>query len=379
MQKPARVPAIDMLRGFVIALMALDHVRDYFGIAPFNPEDLTSTTPAWFWTRWITHLCATVFVLLAGSSAYLRGAGSGVPALSRYLATRGLMLLALEVTWISFSWQFGYRVVILQVIWALGAGMLALSALVWLPRYAIGLIAALLILPHNALDYIESKSLIWMAWHQGGFFQLSGTWGVEGILFKYPLMPWIGLIAAGYAMGPVFTWARARRESFLLAGAGTLLLTFVVLRAFNAYGDPLPWAAQGRGFMFDLMSFMRVEKYPPSLLYLCVTCGIGLLLLALFERMRENKILLVFGRSPLFFYVIHIAVIHFLGNLYYDLRFGSGPRFENGHAFWPDGYVASLPVVYAAWAGILVLMYGLTRLWQNRRRSSASSGVAIAP
>src|SRR4051812_11876655 len=144
--KAGRFTAIDMLRGLVIALMALDHVRDYFGAAPFNPEDLSATTPAWFWTRWVTHLCATTFVLLAGSSAALRGRGGDLRDLSRYLATRGALLILLEMTWISFSWQFGYQVIILQVLWALGAGMVFLSVLVWLPRAVIAAVAALLIL-----------------------------------------------------------------------------------------------------------------------------------------------------------------------------------------------------------------------------------------
>ncbi|HEX9172980.1 MAG TPA: heparan-alpha-glucosaminide N-acetyltransferase domain-containing protein, partial [Telluria sp.] len=373
MGKAARLPAIDMLRGFVIVLMALDHVRGFFGFTPFSPEDLAHTTPAWFWTRWITHLCATTFVLLAGSSAFLRGQGAGRPALSRYLATRGAMLLLLEATWISFSWQFAYDVMILQVLWALGAGMIALSLLVWLPRPVIALVAALLIVPHNALDG-HTGALVWRAWHQGGYFPLTGQFG---IVFMYPLMPWLGLIAAGYALGPVFLWERARRQRFLLAAAAVLMLAFVALRAFNLYGDPQPWSPQGRGAMFDLMSFARVHKYPPSLLYLCVTGSIGLLLLALFERIREVKLLTLFGRTPMFFYVVHIALAHFLGNLYFTLRFGGAPDFANGQAVMPAGYQPSLAVVYAAWAGVLVLMYALTLLWL-RWRGAASQRVAEA-
>ena len=378
MQKIARLSSIDMLRGFVIALMALDHTRDFFGPAPFNPEDLAATTPAWFWTRWITHLCATVFVLLAGSSAFLREQGSGTAALSRYLATRGAMLLVLEATWISFSWQFGFNAIIFQVIWALGAGMIILALLVWLPRPAIGVIAALLIVPHNALDAIESKTLLWQAWHQGGFYPLPEGYGLEGLVFIYPLMPWVGLIAAGYALGPVFLWERERRARFLLACAGVLLLAFVALRAFNLYGDPDPWSPQGRGLMFDLMSFFRVHKYPPSLLYLCITCSIGLALLVLFERIRSNKVLLLFGCSPLFFYVVHVSLIHFLGNLYFDLRFGRGLEFVNGAASWPDGYTPSLAVVYAAWVVMLGLMYGLTLLWRRYPKTKQLRGAAIA-
>lgn len=146
MSQSQRLQSIDMLRGLVVALMALDHVRDFYGFAPFIAEDLAATTPGWFWTRWITHLCAPVFVFLAGSSAFLRGQKTGLPDLSRYLATRGLLLIALEVTWISFSWQLDYQFTILQVLWALGAGMIVLAALAWLPRWAIALVAAALIL-----------------------------------------------------------------------------------------------------------------------------------------------------------------------------------------------------------------------------------------
>lgn len=379
MPKIARLSSIDMLRGLVIALMALDHTRDFFGPGSFNPEDLAATTPAWFWTRWITHLCAPVFVLLAGSSAFLRGQGGDTAALSRYLATRGAMLLVLEATWISFSWQFGYNVIILQVIWALGAGMLILAALIWLPRPVIGMVAVLLIVPHNALDAIESKTLLWQAWHQGGFYRLPAGFGLQGLVFMYPLMPWVGLIAAGYALGPVFLWERERRERFLLACAGVLLLAFVVLRAFNLYGDPDPWSPQGRGLMFDLMSFVRVHKYPPSLLYLCITSSIGLALLVLFERIRSVRLLLLFGCSPLFFYVVHLALIHFLGNLYFDLRFGRGFEVVDGVGSWPDGYAPSLAVVYAAWVAMLAIMYSLTLQWRQYRKRQPRDAQAAAP
>jgi len=367
MIKPARLASIDMLRGFVIALMALDHTRDFFGYTPFAVLDLAATSPGWYWTRWITHLCAPIFVLLAGSSAFLRGQVTGLPALSRYLASRGALLILLEATWISFSWQFDFNVVILQVLWALGAGMMVLSLLVWLPRWAIALIAALLILPHNALDSWKPAGMLWQAWHEGGFYPLPPSSGLQGIVFAYPLMPWIGLMAAGYALAPVFQWERARRDRFLLGAAGVLLLSFVALRSFNFYGDPDPWSAQGRGLMFDLMSFMNVHKYPPSLLYLCATVGIGMLLLVWFERIRENRVLMLFGRTPMFFYVIHIALIHFLGAVYMEIRWGSLPQQIDGKVKWPDGYEHSLVVVYVAWVAMLALMYGLTVAWTRFR------------
>jgi uncharacterized membrane protein len=374
MEKTPRLPGIDLLRGLVIVLMALDHTRDFFFLSPFAPEDLAHATPGLFWTRWITHLCAPVFVLLAGCSAFLRGQRRSRADMSSYLATRGLLLLALEATWISFCWQFGYQVIILQVLWALGMGMILLSLLVWLPLPAVALAAALLVLPHNALDGVHFGGFLWQVWHDGGFTPLGQSFGVVVV---YPLMPWLGLIAAGYALGPVFLWEPGRRRRFLLVAALVLMLAFVALRAANLYGDPDPWSAQGRGPMFDLMSFVRVHKYPPSLLYLCVTGGIALFLLALCERVRELPLLSLFGCHPMFFYVVHIALAHLLAILYFQLRFGSQPSVGlEGLANLPPGYVPSLAVVYLAWAALLAMMYGLNRLWLHWRRARARSGDA---
>lgn len=374
MEKSSRLASIDMLRGLVIVLMALDHTRDFFGPALFDPEDLAKTTPLWFATRWITHLCASTFVLLAGSSAFLRGAKGGIPALSRYLFTRGLLLIVLEATWISFSWQFGYGVTILQVLWALGMGMIFLAGLVWLPMPAIAAIAALLILPHNLLDAVHSSHPLWLAWHERGFWPVAGNYGVY---IAYPLMPWLGLIAAGYALGPVFQWEAARRQRFLLTAGAVLLLAFAVLRSGNFYGDPDPWSAQGRGAVWDFISFMRVHKYPPSLLYLCVTIGIALPLLAWFERLRPVPLLILFGSTPMFFYVVHIAMIHFMAGPYFLLRYGALPSGGPAGFTLPPGYEPSLAVVYAAWLAMLAIMYGLTRLWlrwqQRRLRPAAAA------
>ena len=364
MQNTARLTSIDMLRGLVIVLMALDHTRDFFGPALFDPEDLAKTTPLWFATRWITHLCASTFVLLADTSAFLRGTKSGIPSLSRYLVTRGLLLLVLEATWISFSWQFGYNVTILQVLWALGMGMIFLAGLAWLPLPAIAAIAALLIVPHNLLDTIQSNHPLWLAWHQRGFWPVAGNYGVY---LAYPLMPWLGLIAAGYALGPVFQWEPARRQRFLVIAGSVLLLAFVILRSGNFYGDPDPWSPQGRGFVWDFISFIRVHKYPPSLLYLCVTVGIALPVLAWFERLRPIPLLMLFGGTPMFFYVIHIAMIHFLSGPYFMLRYGALPQGGPGGFTLPPGYEPSLGVVYAAWLMVIAIMYGLTKLWLRRR------------
>ncbi len=375
MENKARLSSIDMLRGLVIVLMALDHTRDYFGAALFDPEDLAKTTPLWFATRWITHLCASTFVLLAGTSAFLRGTKHGVPALSRYLLTRGALLLVLEATWISFSWQFGYDVTILQVLWALGMGMIVLAGLVWLPLPAIAAVAALLIVPHNLLDAVQSSHPLWLMWHQRGFWPVAGNYGVY---VAYPLMPWLGLIAAGYVLGPVFKWEPARRQRFLVAAGAVLLLAFVVLRSGNFYGDPDPWSPQGRGLLWDVISFIRVHKYPPSLLYLCVTVGIALPLLAWFERLRPVPLLMLFGGTPMFFYVIHIALVHFLAGPYFLARYGALPEGGPQGLTLPKGYEPSLAVVYAAWVGLIAIMYGLTKAWLRWRKRGAPATSAPA-
>lgn len=367
--KAARLASIDMLRGCVIILMALDHTRDFFGPAPFAPEDLSQTTPGWFMTRWITHLCATVFVFLAGSSAWLRGARAAPdvlpdarPALSRYLLSRGAMLLVLEWTWISFSWQFGYNVTILQVIWALGAGMIVLAGLLWLPRWFIAAFAALLIAGHNALDGWQPGGLLWQALHQGGFFPVTANYG---FVFVYPLIPWLGVMAAGYAAAPVFRLPAPARQRRLLLWAAALLAVFIVLRTWNIYGDPAPWSPQHKGIAFDLLSYLRVSKYPPSLQYLCVTGAIGLALLAALERVRTLRPLMLFGAAPLFFYIVHIALIHALAGLYFTARHGATPTFIGDALKLPAGYTPSLAVTYIAWLTILTIMYGLTSLWRR--------------
>jgi uncharacterized membrane protein len=369
--KIARLTSIDMLRGFVIALMALDHTRDFFAPTGFNPLDLNLGSPGWYWTRWITNLCAPTFVLLAGSSAFLRGLKGDTASLSVYLLTRGALLLLLEMTWISFSWQFAFNVVILQVIWALGAGMMFLGLLVWLPMPVIAVVAAALILPHNLLDLPESAKpgVLMMAWHHGGFLPLPGE---HGIYFGYPLMPWLGLIAAGYALGPVFQWDAARRQRLLLWSGAGLLLAFFVLRGANLYGNAKPWITHGRGMLVDIMAFMDVEKYPPSLMYLCVTVGIALLLLVAMERIKPVPLLLLFGRTPMFFYVVHIALIHLLGVIYMLVFFG--PLVEPRNL--PANFVPSLLVCYVAWIAMLALMAGLTLLWQRWR---ARPAVLAAP
>ena len=312
----SRILSLDILRGLVMVLMVLDHCRGMWnagtGIEPLDPA---RTTPLLYFTRWITHFCAPVFVLLAGSSAFLmgRGEGLGKAALAARLASRGLVLILVELVLVSPAWGrvFFLNGLFLQVIWALGVSMVLLGALQFLPSRAIGLAGLAIIALHNLLPDPASGgrlgTLLWDILHRHGTVTLAGAWAVE---VKYPLIPWVGVMFLGYALGELYkTGAVLRRRCLSAAGAACVLL-FLVLRSLSVYGDPSPFVSSGPT-LASLYSFLGVEKYPPSLLYLLATLGPAFLVLPLLERLclGEGHPLLVFGRTPLFFYVVHLYLI----------------------------------------------------------------------
>lgn len=371
-----RLSSLDILRGFIVILMALDHIRDFFGPTPFQPEDLSKTYPALFFTRWITHLCAPVFVFLAGTSAWLYGNKvNDKRALSRFLLTRGLWLVLLEflVTNLSmmFDWPWNKGFLLAMVLWAIGISMIVLAGLVHLSmRWILG-IGLVLIAGHNLLDGIApeawgSFAWLWKVLHVGGSFILLNAQPPFGLVIAYPLIPWIGVIALGYAFGPVMRWEPARRQQFLVQAGIGMIVFFIVLRATNIYGDVRDWAPQERGFMYSALSFINASKYPPSLLYLCMTLGPGALLLLLFERWKGilPSFFQVFGQVPFFFYLIHFSFVHMLSRFYYgwenDMLFNSGAT---------PGYVPDLKVVYAVWAIVIGVMYFVCR-WYGKYKFS---------
>ena len=375
----ARLDAIDALRGLVIALMVLDHVRDFWSVDAFQfqPTDLSKTTPLLFLTRWVTYLCAPTFVFLAGTSVYLQrvhGASVGRTRgdLARSLVRRGLWLIVLELTVVGVGFDFGVFP-FFQVIWAIGLGMLLLAALLWVPPVAVLSLGALIVAGHNALDGVDASHLGGWALPWRLLMSLGPTAPLKGFV-AYPALPWFGIMALGYGLGPVFLKPDAdRRRRLLTVSAGALAL-FAVLRLTHGYGDQAPWGAQPRGPLFTALSFISVSKYPPSLQYALLTLGISLPLGLALERLRGplSRVLLAFGRTPMLTYLVHVFVVHG-GALLVGLAMGLPARaffnfYEGTDALKAAHWGVSLPVVYLVWLLVLALLYPMSRAYARLRR-----------
>jgi uncharacterized membrane protein len=382
-----RLVSIDVLRGAVMVLMAIDHVRVFSGVPAGGP------TPGVFFTRWITHFCAPAFVFLAGTSAFLYGRRHD--DLPRFLLTRGLWLVFLEFTVLRFAWTFNLDVLhaMAGVIWVLGISMILLAGLVRLPVAAVGTFGVLLVALHNVTDFVpgfaaaaraSSLSWLWSILYVAfwtGPFRL-GSSGPE-IIVLYSVIPWVGVMAAGYAFGTVVTAAPERRRRACLAlGLGATVL-FVLLRAFVRYGDPSPWPPMpeaGRPAMPLLLSFLDTTKYPASLDFLLMTLGPAIAVLPFLETARGAvaRALAVFGRVPFFFYVLHLFLIHALALGVSVLLHGSvSPWLFRNHPMAagrpPAGYAWSLPVLYATWAVAVAILYAACRWYADlkARRTDA--------
>lgn len=370
-----RTRAIDVLRGIVMVLMVLDHARDFFVHTAGSPTDLATTNVPLFFTRWATHFCAPVFVLLAGTAAYLHSRKRGLKATRRFLWTRGLWLILLELTVVRFAWvpEPFYHFSVLQVIWALGWSMLALSALSYLPQAGVLALGAAIACGHNLLDPLDARRWsavagpIWHLLHQPTALHL----GTRTVYVAYPVLPWIGVILLGFALGPVFERPPAERQRRLFGLGLAAVLAFAALRGSNLYGDPAPWASQARGSVFTFMSFLNCVKYPPSLAYLLMTLGPALLLLGVLEKARSKRLapFELFGRVPLFFYVAHLYLLRFSALLLAVHRFGASAALAPppGHAGNP-GY--RLWAGYAAWAVALALLYPVCRWFAGKKAAS---------
>lgn len=375
--KSKRIESIDLLRGIVMIIMALDHVRGYFHHDAFvyNPTDLTQTNGLLFFTRFITHYCAPVFVFLAGTSAYLYGIKRSKEELGWYLFTRGLWLVFAELFIIVLGRSFNpsYPYFNLQVIWAIGISMIVLSVMIYMSKRFILLTGILLIAAHNLLDTVHvPRNFLWSLLHEPGDFVA----GHFSIFVQYPLIPWIGIISIGYYFGSLYTpvFNPNKRKTILLsAGIGAIAL-FIILRCVNFYGDPAHWSIQ-KNAVFSLLSFLNVTKYPSSLLYVLVTLGPALVFLALAEKPLNalTEEIAVFGRVPFFYYVTHIYLIHVFamigallsGYTWSDMiladRVNRVPELKS--------YGFNLFTVYLVWIGLIIFLYPFCKWFDRYKRT----------
>jgi uncharacterized membrane protein len=385
----ARVDSVDLLRGLVMVIMLLDHTRGFVhrDALFFDPTNLDRTTPALFLTRWITHFCAPVFVFLAGTGAYLQlSRGKTKAELSRFLWTRGLWLMVLELTVVrcavAFDFDYARFPGSLQVIWAIGVSMVVLAALVHLPLYAVAAVGVGIVALHNLTDGIVVRGwrgpgseapgaleALWMMLHQPGFIVVAGL----PVLVLYPVLAWIGVMAAGYAFGAVYGWAPERRRRFLVRLGVGMVAAFVLLRATGFYGDALAWEPR-RGGVFGLLSFLDGTKYPPSLHFLLMTLGPAVLALAWLERAGRGPVaraLATYGRVPLFFYVLQWVVAHLLAIVF---SLAAGKSVAHLFAFPgtvrppPAGAGFGLGVTYLAWVLGIAVTYPLCRWFAGVKR-----------
>jgi uncharacterized membrane protein len=367
-----RLSGIDMLRGLAIVVMALDHVRDFFlAGAVQDPMADPNIPPALFATRWITHFCAPVFVLLAGTSAGLMAARKTPFALGRFLLTRGLWLIAVEWFVISTAFTFapggvaehGQLVLVpMQVIWAIGASMVVLAAAQFLGRGACLALGLMIVCGHNLLDgtwprvgLFEQGAPLWVALHS----QMAAAVGPFMFIFIYPLLPWVGLMLIGYGSARVFELPAPDRDALLLRAGLALTAAFFAVRAIDVYGDPNPWQFQTGGMIPTIIDFLNTTKYPPSLAFLLMTLGPAVVLCALADRISGTikSALVMFGRVPFAFYVAHFYLIHALSVGLGVAQGFDARQFLNIFYYYPVGYGVSLPGVYAVWALVIVLLY----------------------
>jgi uncharacterized membrane protein len=366
-----RLDSVDLLRGLIMVLMALDHTRDFFTNARFDPLDLTHTNPAYFITRWITHFCAPNFIFLAGVGACLAGLrGKSTRDLSWFLLTRGLWLAILELTWVNwFGWSFSFNIRHsgVGVLWAIGWSMVVLSILVWLPVRTVAVFAIGMIFLHNAFDWVSPDNLGGLGWfwrilHAPGPLHPAAGWefGVG-----YVLVPWMGVMAAGYVFGHIFTWNADRRGKWMLGLGLSLTAAFVLIRGINHYGDPRPWVPH-EGLLYSAFAFIDCNKYPPSLDYILMTIGPALVLLSFFEKGIPKLLqpFLVFGRVPLFYYLLHLPLIHAMAVAVAYIRHGRADwLFQSifAPAERPPDAGFGLLGVYSFWILAILILYPVCR------------------
>ena len=374
----SRIQSIDLLKGIVMVIMALDHVRDYFHYSAFyfDPTDPTQTTLPIFFTRFITHFCAPTFCFLAGTSAYMVGRRKSKNELSSFLLKRGLWLVFIEMTVVNFAWYFDiyFKSPGLLVIWSLGISMIVLAALIHLPRKIILGFSLLLIFGHNLLDTVHyDGNMLWAILHEFAFFKL--TDGVEFVV-GYPIIPWIAVMSLGYYFGAFYDSSfdnNKRKKLFNIIGISAIL-AFIFLRFTNIYGDPMLYKDYETTTK-DLISFFNPSKYPPSLLYLLMTLGGAFLFLANSEKIKGKGVAFfsTFGRVPFFYYILHLYLIHLIALLFAELS-GFGWRIMILSDWVTEtptlkGFGFPLWVVYSVWIAVILLLYPLCKKFDTYKQS----------
>ncbi len=387
-QSRNRIQSIDILRGIVMVIMALDHVRDFIykpavqsgdpSAVAMDPTNLQTTFPLLFFTRWITHFCAPIFIFLAGVSIFMMSQKKSKKELSLFLLKRGLFLVLVEIIIITFGWRFDplFHIIILQVIWAIGISMVLLGVLILLPSTVLIALGFIIVFGHNLLDYksinegLKGSDIANLVYFSN-FSQIDFDKTHTSIIV-YAFLPWLGVMILGYAFGRLYArdvdpaW---RKKMLIRIGLG-LILFFVVLRYSNLYGDPVPWAKQERGATYTFLSFLNLNKYPPSLLFLCMTLGPGILLLAFIEKVqnRFTRIMNVYGRVPMFYYILHFYIIHILIVIgFYAEGHKSAEIDGPGSLFFfkPPSLGLPLAGVYAVWLFVVIVLYPLCKKYDR--------------
>ena len=381
LEKTKRIGTIDLLRGLVMIIMALDHTRDFFHVGaltgdPLNPA---TTTPLLFFTRWVTHFCAPVFVFLSGLSAWLQSRRKTKKELAVFLLKRGAWLIFIDLTLMTLliTADIHFEFFILETLWAIGAGMIVLGLVIRFPFKFILSLGLIIVFGHNILDYFENAGPVsawWSILHKPNLIPLFPG---HSLFVFYPFLPWAGLLLLGYCGGKLYTDTTAQKRKFILLslGAGAILF-FIVLRYINVYGNPSQWSHQANGTA-TFFSFMNVQKYPPSLLFMCATIGPALIFLAFTEKVSGwlVRVISVYGRVPFFYFIVHFFILHLAQIITYLSRGHSIMQGMKGLAgnpvkFSSPGEGFSLPVIYLIWIGIVLLMFPLSKAYDKYKQEN---------
>lgn len=379
----SRLDSVDLLRGIVMVLMPLEHVRMAFTKDPFAPLNYNVISAFTFFTHWLPDFCAPIFFFLAGLSIFLSGRRKTRSELSSFLFTRGIWLIILEFTIIRFSWffNFDYHYLMAQVFWTFGISMIVMAGMIHLPHVAVSAIAITVLAGHNLLDPIAphpfgESNWIWTLLKTPATLE---PWKGVRVLMLYPLIPWLGIMLAGYSIGPFYLWEATKRKWTLLSIGSLLLMGFCIFRMGNFYGDPTPWHPQPNS-LATLFSFLHVEKYPASFLYCLMTISISLILLALFDG-RDFRLaapIITFGRVPLFFYLLHLPLINLIAIGFALFRYGAAGWFFENPPFptQPSDYGYSLATIYLVWVGVLLVLYFCCRWFAEIKRSRRQAALS---